>query len=587
MNYNLNQLFQHAEKLSNWAALKKLFKFIIHEKNKLVLAFSIIFLNASLNLLGPLLIGYTIDNFIVAKEYSGLIKFSFILLLMYCLAFLTSYLQTNIMGSIGQRLLFSLRNAIFSTLQKLPVDFFNQNQSGDLISRVNNDTDNLNQFFSQALMQFVSSIFMISGATIFLLSLNWKLGLATITPAIIILLFTKALSPWVKRKNAETLKSTGNLSADIQENLQNFKVVIAFNRRDYFKERFNQSNHHNYEVAVKAGIANNLFLPTYSLLSNFAQLIALTFGIYLISKGEFTIGLLVSYLSYTLNVYNPLRQIASIWSTFQLAMASWDRVSLILSLESNLPVRQGLDEIDSQSSILEFQNVSFSYPDGKNVLHHINLKLKKGKTYALIGPTGGGKTTTASLMARLYDPTEGEVFLQGRNLKSYSATERTQKIGYILQDPLLFSGTIQENILLGNEELGRLSKENLANRLEEYGLSELLKSFKDGLNTEINTDGNSLSLGQKQVIAFIRAVLRNPDLLILDEATANIDTVTEQTLEKIIQGLPDELTIVIIAHRLNTIQNADEIFFINAGEVNPAGSLEEALSRLNKNDRTS
>lgn len=200
MNYNLNQLFQHAEKLSNWAALKKLFKFIIHEKNKLVLAFSIIFLNASLNLLGPLLIGYTIDNFIVAKEYSGLIKFSFILLLMYCLAFLTSYLQTNIMGSIGQRLLFSLRNAIFSTLQKLPVDFFNQNQSGDLISRVNNDTDNLNQFFSQALMQFVSSIFMISGATIFLLSLNWKLGLATITPAIIILLFTKALSPWVKRK---------------------------------------------------------------------------------------------------------------------------------------------------------------------------------------------------------------------------------------------------------------------------------------------------------------------------------------------------------------------------------------------------
>lgn len=248
-----------------------------------------------------------------------------------------------------------------------------------------------------------------------------------------------------KKKNAETLKSTGNLSADIQENLQNFKVVIAFNRRDYFKERFNQSNHHNYEVAVKAGIANNLFLPTYSLLSNFAQLIALTFGIYLISKGEFTIGLLVSYLSYTLNVYNPLRQIASIWSTFQLAMASWDRVSLILSLESNLPVRQGLDEIDSQSSILEFQNVSFSYPDGKNVLHHINLKLKKGKTYALIGPTGGGKTTTASLMARLYDPTEGEVFLQGRNLKSYSATERTQNWLYFTRPSFIFRDHSREH----------------------------------------------------------------------------------------------------------------------------------------------
>jgi len=489
------------------------------------------------------------------------------------------------MGSIGQRLLYTLRNAIFNKLQLLPVAFFNQNKAGDLISRVNNDTDKLNQFFSQSLMQFISSIAMMTGASIFLLSINFKLGVATLLPAILILIFTQLVSPWVKRKNAATLKSIGGMSAEIQESLNNFKVIIAFNRRDYFRKRFKETNQENYSAAVGAGLANNIFLPVYGLFSSIAQLIVLAYGIYLISIGEFTIGLLVSYLSYAVNLYNPLRQLATLWSTFQVAMAGWDRISQILSLESNLAISENRVQ-ESSSSLLEFRNVSFAYPHGKEILHDINLKLERGKTYALVGPTGGGKTTTASLMARLYDPTEGIVLLEGKDIRSYKPQDRSQKIGFILQEPFLFSGTIQDNILYGNETYSNYNNEQLTELIRTSGLGELLAIFESGLETKVLSSGDSISLGQRQVIAFMRAVLRNPEILILDEATANIDTVTEQLLEKILKKLPESTTQVIIAHRLNTIENADEIFFINSGEVTPAGSFDEAVDRLMSGKRT-
>lgn len=586
MNYNLNDLIEKEPKKSTYIGLKKLVQFISHEKKNLIIAFIAILINSSLNLFGPFIIGQAIDKYVVTKEYQGVLLFSGILLGMYLLALLTSYLQTKLMGSIGQRMLFSLRNAIFNKLNQLPVDFFNQNKAGDLISRVNNDTDNLNQFFSQSLMQFISSIFTMIGAAIFLLSINSKLGAATLVPAIFILVFTQLVSPWVKRKNAATLKSIGGMSAEIQESLGNFKVIIAFNRRDYFRKRFNETNQNNYSTAVKAGLANNLFLPTYGLFSNIAQLIVLSYGIYLISTGEFSIGLLVSYLSYSTNLYNPLKQLASLWSNFQLAMASWDRVSLILSLQSTLTSIESEFE-EPSSTLLEFKDVSFSYPNGRDILHRINLKLERGKTYALVGPTGGGKTTTASLMARLYDPTKGVVLLEGKDLRSYSKNERTEKIGFILQEPFLFTGTIQDNILYGNKHYANIKPEQLIASIKASGLEDLLAIFEKGLATEVLSGGNSLSLGQKQVIAFIRAVLRNPEILILDEATANIDTITEQLLDKILKKLPKETTLVIIAHRLNTIKNTDEIYFINSGEVTLAGSFTEALAKLMNEKKTS
>lgn len=575
------------KKTSTGAAFRKMLVFMKDEKRSLLFALLVMLSNSAISMLTPYLIGFTIDNYIQTKIYSGLIRFSAIIFGLYLISAVLDYFQTKLMGSIGQRMLYSLRNAVFSRIQSLPVTFFNQNKAGDLISRINNDTDRVNQFFSQSLMQFVDSIFMMAGAAVFLLVINVELGGASLAPAILILVFVRIISPLVRKKNAISLKSTGTLSAEIQESLSNFKTIVAFNRRDFFLKKFEIANTANYKASVNAGIVNMSFIPVFTLFSNLAQLIVLAFGIYLISQGSFSIGLLISYIAYTQLFYQPLRQIATLWANFQTAMAAWDRISIILDMESDLEQKVISPKTSSRKFLMEFENVSFQYPDGKKVLHDINFEMEAGKTYALVGPTGGGKTTTASLIARLYDPTEGTVYLDGIDIRTFSPEERSKRIGFILQEPFLFNGNVRENILYGNEEYKDLSDEALSALLEEADMDQIIEKFEKGLNTYIESSGDSISLGEKQLLAFARAVIRKPQLLILDEATANIDTVTEQLLETILQKLPASTTKVIIAHRLNTIENADEIFFVNSGEVIPAGSLDNALDLLMKGKRAS
>ncbi|MGN6342603.1 MAG: ABC transporter ATP-binding protein [Ginsengibacter sp.] len=584
MDYNLYR----ENKTSTGAAIKKMLHFMKGEKRNLAIAFVVMAINSGLSMLTPYLIGYTIDHYVQTKLLHGLMVFTGFLLAIYIVSAATDYLQTKIMGSIGIRMLYSLRNAVFNKIQSLPIAFFNQNKAGDLISRINNDTEKVNQFFSQSLMRFVDSIFTMLGAAIFLLAIHVELGAAALVPSILILIFVRIISPWVKKKNAASLKSTGGLSAEIQEGLGNFKTIIAFNRRDYFRNKFNNANSVNYKASVGAGLVNGIFSPVFTLFSNIAQLIVLAFGIFLISKGEFTIGLLISFIAYVQYFYQPLQQLATLWASFQTAMAAWDRISVILNLESNMSQKKSIRSNDLKNgSLIHFKNVSFQYPGGKKVLHDINFKLAKGKTYAFVGPTGGGKTTTASLISRLYDPTSGEILLDGYDLKNYNSSELSEKIGFILQEPFLFNGTVRDNILYGNEKLKHLDDNQLMMLLKNEGLANLVERFEKGLDTKIFSGGDSMSLGEKQLIAFIRAVLRKPEILILDEATANIDTITEKLLENILQKLPSETTKVIIAHRLNTIQNADEIFFVNSGQVTAAGNFENALHLLMEEKRES
>lgn len=580
MNYNLNQPSEEASgRLPVIASLRKLIGIISGERRNVTIAFTAIFVNAGLSLLGPYLVGYTIDTYVQAKNYQGVLLFSGILIVMYITAFIVNYAQMRMMGGIGQRMLFSLRNSVFNKLQELPLDFFNQNKAGDLISRINNDTDKVNQFFSQSLMQFIGGLITMTGAGIILLVINLPLGLAALSPALILWVLTKSISPWIRKKNEASLKSLGSLSAEIQESLANFKVVIAFNRRDYFRKRFAEVNSENYKRSVHAGIANNVLSPVYTFAANIGQLIVLALGIWLIIKGHFSTGLLISFIAYISNFYNPLRQIAALWANFQLALAAWDRISYLLSFENNLLIINDPAEVKSTSCI-HFGDVSFSYPDGKEVLHNVSFDLQRGRTYAFVGPTGGGKTTTASLIARLYDATKGTILFDGKDIRSYTPCERASKIGFILQEPLLFSGSVRDNILYGNPECAGLNIDQLENAIEESHLTSLIKRFDRGLDTPVQATGEGISLGQKQIIAFMRAILRKPGLLILDEATANIDTVTEQQLEAILNNLPESTTKVIIAHRLNTIENADEIFFVNSGNIVQAGSFDKALDML-------
>jgi ATP-binding cassette subfamily B protein len=587
MSYNLNAIKEAEEqKKSTLGSLKTLITHVVEEKRVLLVAFIAMSVAAVLSLLGPVIIGYTIDNYIETKQFHGVVIFSSILLAMYIVSLFAGYIQAKLMGTVGQKMLFTLRNSVFEKIQSLPLDFFSQNKTGDLISRINNDTDKINQFFSQSLMHFLRLILVMIGAAVFLLSINFKLGVAALAPAVVIWIFSRFVTPWVKKRNAANLKSTGLLSAEVQESLNNFKVIVAFNRRDYFRKRFEEVNRDNYNTAINAGITNNLVAPVYTFFSNIGQMIVLAFGIYLIAKGHFTVGLLISFISYVNNFYHPLQQMASLWTNFQLALAAWDRILIILNLESNMPVIEPKKVFDT-NSLLSFRCVSFSYPNGKEVLKHISFELERGKTYAFVGPTGGGKTTTASLLARLYDATKGIVLLEGRDIRTYSPEERVKKIGFILQEPFLFSGTVRENILYGNNIFQHCSNEELTRILHDTGLEQLMQRFDEGLDTKVDITGDGISLGQKQLIAFMRAVLRKPDLLVLDEATANIDTVTEKMLDDILDKLPATTTKVIIAHRLNTIANADEIFFVNTGKVTRAGSLDEAVDMLMKGKMTS
>lgn len=588
MNYILNNP-ENKNTQSAWSAIKSLSPLIEGEKRTLIYAVGATFVNAVIILMAPLIIAYILDTYILKMQFSGVMSYVFILLALYVVGLVTSYFQTRLMGGVGQRILFKLREKIFAKLQELPVAFFNVNKTGDLISRINNDTDKLNQFFSQTLVQLVGSIVGMFGAAVFILFINFKLGLAALAPALVIFVFTLLVSPWVKRSNAEALKTNGGLTAEIAENINNFKIVVAFNRRDFFKERFAEANETNYTAAMKAGIANNTLAPVFNFSSNMAQLIVLAYGIYLISTGSFTLGLLVSFLSYINSFYSPLRQLATMWSNFQVALAGWDRISAILQLKSNLSIQPKSAEITSKPTkvILSFNNVSFSYEADKEILHKIQLELCPGKTYALVGPTGGGKSTTAALMARLYDPTDGVIMLDGQDIRTYTPAERADIIGFILQEPILFSGTIRENLLYGNIKYKDYTNDELKAVIKQAGLEKLLERFEDGLDREVTNTSDALSLGQKQLIAFMRIVLREPRLLILDEATANIDTVTEELLEEILDKLPVTTTRVIIAHRLNTIEHADEIFFINSGAITKAGSMQEAVNMLQSGKRTS
>lgn len=566
--------------------LNELWELIAGQKLALSLTFLALLINTAMGLWAPVLVAYVIDNAIDQGNFSELLRYAVLLLGVYSVAFVANYQQVLRMGTVGQQVLFDLRNRVFQTLQDLPLAFFQANRAGDLISRINNDTSNLSTLFSETLVRLVGSFVIMAGAAGIMIVLNWQLGLVALAPAVVLWAVTHVLSPWVRKKNALSLVQTGDLSSQIQESLENFKIIVAFERRDYFRDRFAQANASNYEAARDAGIANQVFSPIYSFMSQLAQLGVLGYGIYLLTQGQLTVGLLVAYFTYVSRFYDPLRQVAMLWSSFQLSLASWQRIRDLLDLEN--PMRQLPQDSDqvcqkgNADTVLAFESVSFAYqPEGPNALNNVNFQLEQGKTYAFVGPTGGGKSTTAGLMSRLFDPVEGHIRFHGEDLRCLSSQERADKIAFILQDPFLFAGTIADNLRYGQKE-----GFDLYAKIEQLQLHAVLESLwdpKDKLATAVD----NLSLGQKQLIAFVRAVLKDPELLILDEATANIDTATEALLERALTFLPPHTTRVIIAHRLNTIENADVIFFVNAGEIQQAGNFEDALNLLLSGARNS
>jgi len=347
-------------------ALKKLAPVLADQHRRLAVAFAATLVAAVTGLLGPAIIARAVDVYIRGRDFRGVLVSAGWLLLAYLTGLVATYVQAQQMGRVGRYLLFNLRNALFAKLQELPLAFFNENKAGDLISRINNDTDKLNQFFSQALVQVAANLAVMTGAAIFLLSLHVRLGLAALAPAAAVLLVTRVTAGWVKRRNLASLQALGALSGEIQESMSNFRVIVAFNRVDYFERQFGAANERNYRASVAAGVANTILIPLYGLALNLAQVTVLAYGFYLIAGGGFTVGLLIGFLLYVNSFYMPLRQLAALWSSFQLAMASLDRISAVLALRGNMP--QLPTPAASPGSVLAFDGVQFSYAPGRPIL---------------------------------------------------------------------------------------------------------------------------------------------------------------------------------------------------------------------------
>jgi len=340
MSYNLNNLPKISKKplAQLQDSLNTFSDYLPGEKLKLTVAVIAVLVNSGATIVTPYLISLGIDNFISKGDLNGLTSIILILSALYLAAVVAGYLQARIMGLVSQRTLYRLRNHLFAKIQSLPISFFNQNKSGDLISRLNSDTEKINDFLSQSFLRFIATFASIVGIGIFIFFINWQMALVTLFPTILIFISTRLISPWVQRVNKEKLEAAGQLSAEVQESLTNFKAIIAFNRQEYFKQKFVEVNEINYQKSVLAEVASGVFNPLYNFVGNIAQVMVLGFGIYLISKGQLTVGLLIGFVSYTQKFYEPLRILGTIWGTLQSATAAWVRVREILGLESNLKI---------------------------------------------------------------------------------------------------------------------------------------------------------------------------------------------------------------------------------------------------------
>ncbi len=563
--------------------------FIRPDSSRLIGVGCVVVLNSVAGILTPFMIAYSIDTTLLTRTHEGLARNIGLLVALYLVTVVTGFLQPRLMGRIAQQTLYRLRAALFEKLQRLPIAFFNANRAGDLMSRINNDADKLGQFLSETVVRFVGMFFVIFGIGIFIFFLNVKLALVMLSLTAVVLGVTRCISPWIQKNNVSNLTRGGGLSAHVQESVSNFKVIVAYNRQDYFREKFREANAAQFKAAFWSDLSNEIFRPLYDFANNTTQLLVLLAGLYLVVRGELTVGLLVGFFGYAQRFYDPLRILGSLWAQVQTSVAAWTRIQQILLLESNLLITEKntprTDEAQREDELLSFSDVTFGYGE-RPVLEHISFQLMRGKTYALVGPTGGGKSTTAALMVRLYDPWNGSITFAHRDIRSFSPHELSQDIGFIVQEPFLFTGTVADNIRYGNHALESYDATMLSALLDREGLKTLLEKFDHGLDTVIHEGAENISLGQKQLIAFIRIVLRKPKLLILDEATANIDTVTEQILEDILGKLPSSTTKVIIAHRLNTIKDADEIMFISGGHIQKAGDFHAALALIEKYHHT-
>jgi ABC-type multidrug transport system fused ATPase/permease subunit len=546
-------------------------------RQKLAVILLVILIGAASQALGPALIGYATDQFIKPNgDTNGLLTAMLTLGAVYLVGTLAARTQIAMMGEVGQRLLQHIRIQIFDKVQTLSLRFFDKNPAGDLMSRLLNDTDVINAFVGQALVQVLGSLFALIGIVIAMLIQSPLLALVSFIVIPIMLVMTRVFSVWARNAYRKTRRTIGDVSANLQEEIAGIKVAQAFNRTDENQIEFARRNALNRDATMSATAITSAFQPLVEVLGVLATAIVAGFGGYLITQNQISIGIVVAFLTYVQNLFRPLLLLSTAYTQAQASLAAAERIFDLVDTPVDLKDKPGVKAMSPIKGDVKFDHVSFAYDEKKTVLDEVTFNADAGKTVAIVGPTGAGKTTIINLLARFYDVNDGAVTIDGVDVRDVTQASLRSQMGIVPQDSFLFAGTIADNIRYGKLDATSAEVETAAWAANAH---DFIVNQKDGYETRLGERGGGLSQGQRQLIGIARAILANPRILILDEATSSVDTRTEALIQNALRNLLKGRTSFVIAHRLSTIREADAILVVDNGRIVERGKHDDLLSR--------
>jgi ATP-binding cassette, subfamily B, multidrug efflux pump len=558
--------------------IKRLWSYFGKERKLLTIVFSFILIDSIIALSAPFLIGKSVDAMSKGETVDfGLLHVTVItLLIAYITNALLNFSQGWLMAGVAQRIVKRLRTHLFDKLQKLPVSFYDSRTHGEMMSRFTNDIDNVSNTISQSTTQLMSGSIIITGSLIMMIILSPILTVATLITVPLVFFLTKSIAKRTKVLFRNQQKELGMLNGHIEETISGLEVVKAFNHEEKAIAEFEEINTRLRKVGTRAQIWSGFLMPIMNVINNFGFTILAVVGGYLAVENLITIGVIASFITYSRQFVRPLNDLANIFNILQSGIAGAERVFEILDGEEEPEDHPFAIPLVNPKGVVEFKNVSFGYRNDVPILKNVSFVSQAGSSTALIGPTGAGKTTIVNLLTRFYDVTEGQIFIDGRDIREYTRESLRKCFGIVLQDTYLFSGTIMENIKYGNPDATD-EEVYAATRLANVDL--FINRLPKRYETKLSENGGNLSHGQRQLLAIARVILNQPSLLILDEATSSIDTRTELHIQDALAKVLEGRTSFIIAHRLNTIRDVDTIMVIQNGEIAEKGSHDELLAQ--------
>ncbi|MCD6563091.1 MAG: ABC transporter ATP-binding protein [Thermoproteales archaeon] len=553
---------------------RTLLEFVKPYKLRVFLLAIVIFSGIFVNLVIPLVTKFIIDS-IVDQDIPGLFTYSVVFLSVVLFNLLLSSSQTYLNSWLGQTLIYDIRNKMYWHLIRIKQKYFGGQETGKLVSRLTNDVDTIGNAFTSGLIDTLANLFQLFGAIFIMFSLSIELSIVVLSLIPLIILSSWYFARRARKAFRESRKKIAEVTSKIEQNVSGAKVVQAFSyRRQKNIESFSRINRENLEVNVQANKVISSIGPTMSIIRAMGIALIIWFGGILVGYGRLKLGTLVAFYGYVDMFFRPIMTITMFYNTLQSTLAAAERVTDFLRWE----VEEDKGELNEVKGLgeIEYRNVVFGYEENVPVIKDVSFRVSPGEKVAIVGPTGSGKTTLVNLLLRFYDPWSGEILLDGIDIRKYRLRVLRRTIAFVPQEPILFNGTVYENMILSSENV---SKEEVLKLLDFLDLRDLIESLPEGLDTKILEGGKNISMGQRQVISFIRALISNPRILVLDEATSSLDLYTEEKLQKALEKMSKGRTMITIAHRLQTIINSDRIIVIHNGKIVEEGKHSELLKK--------